>query len=466
MLEEERHEEEASVTERRRSRSGVTDAAAPPAAEVAESPAGPNPAEQAELLVITEDVASDHEVQDEGSLSDGEADEALPVRGPRLVGARKGKGKGRRLVKKSDPPRTALSAQQRLLLLDTWQRSGLSAADFASLVGLSKHTLYGWKKRFDEQGPAGLMDRPRSGSRGSRLHEITKRTILMLKEAHPEYGCSRISDELARGPGLGANPQTIAKVLHEGGYEMEEVKTRPHPDKVRRFERARPNQLWQTDIFTFTLKRQNRRVYLVAFMDDHSRFITGYGLYASMSTALVLEVVNAGIANYGAPEEMLTDNGPQYTTWRGKSRFTRELEKRGIKQVVARPKRPQTLGKVERFWGTLWRECVEAAIFLDLEDARKRIGLFIDHYNFHRVHQGIEGLTPADRFFSAAEEVKKTLKARVAGNALDLARQGLPRKPFYMTGPYARGRRQGGGGPGRRRVHAAGRVCRVLRRAA
>src|SRR5262245_39573793 len=43
------------------------------------------------------------------------------------------------------------------------------------------------------------------------------------------------------------------------------------------FERARPNQLWQTDLFTFMLKRQNRRVYLVAFMDDHIRFIVGYG---------------------------------------------------------------------------------------------------------------------------------------------------------------------------------------------
>jgi len=39
---------------------------------------------------------------------------------------------------------------------------------------------------------------------------------------------------------------------------------------VRTFERATPNQLWQTDLFTFVLKRQNRRVHLVAFLDDHS----------------------------------------------------------------------------------------------------------------------------------------------------------------------------------------------------
>jgi hypothetical protein len=147
-----------------------------------------------------------------------------------------------------------------------------------------------------------------------------------------------------------------------------------------------------------------------------------------------LEVLRAGITNYGTPEEILTDNGSQYITWRGKSAFTKELEKRGIKQVVARPRRPQTLGKVERFWGTLWRECIESSVFRDLGDAQTRIGLFMDYYNFQRVHSGIAGLVPADRFFGAAPEVLKTLKARVAANALELARNGTPKKPFYLTG--------------------------------
>jgi transposase InsO family protein len=345
-----------------------------------------------------------------------------------------GRTKGRRLVKKDVAPAPALTAEQRLLLLDTWQRSGLPAGDFAALVGISKHTLYIWKKKFDTQGPAGLMDQPKGGPRGSRLPELTKRTILMLKQANPEWGCQRISDMLVRGPALPASASAVAQVLHEAGYQMEEVPTRPHPDKVRFFERAKPNQLWQTDLFTFVLKRQNRRVFLVAFMDDHSRFIVSYGLHASQSSALVLEVLRSGIASYGTPEEILTDNGSQYVTWRGKSAFTKELEKRGIKQVVAKPRRPQTLGKVERFWGTLWRECIESAVFIDLGDAQRRIGLFIDHYNFQRAHQGIDGLVPADRFFGAASEVKRTLQARVAANALELARNGVPKTPFYLTG--------------------------------
>ena len=279
------------------------------------------------------------------------------MRRPRLIGT--GKGKGRRLVKPEESPQPAITPEQRLLILDTWQRSGLPAGDFATLVGVSKHTLYGWKKKFDELGPAGLMERPRGGPKGSRVHELTKRTILMLKQANPEWGCQRISDMLLRGPALPASPTAVARVLHEAGYQMEEVTTRPHPDKQRQFERAVPNQLWQTDLFTFVLKRQNRRVYMVAFMDDNSRFITGYGLHASQSAAMVLEVVRAAMVAYGTPQEMLTDNGSQYVTWRGTSAFHREMDKRGIKHIVAKPQRPQTLGKIERFWGTLWRECIE-----------------------------------------------------------------------------------------------------------
>jgi hypothetical protein len=149
---------------------------------------------------------------------------------------------------------------------------------------------------------------------------------------------------------------------------------------------------------------------------------------------MVREAFEAAIANYGAPEEVLTDNGTQYHTWRGKSAFAKLCNKRGIKQIVARPRHPQTLGKVERFWGTLWRECLETAVFRGLDDARERIRYFVDHYNFQRTHQGIDGLVPADRYFSAAPEVRQTIQQRVESNALDLARHGTPRKPFYLTG--------------------------------
>jgi len=153
------------------------------------------------------------------------------------------RGKGRRLVKADEASRGSLSPEQRLLILDTWRRSGLPAGDFAGLCGLSAHTLYQWKKRFKTQGPAGLMDQPRGGPKGSKLPELTKRTILMLKEANPDWGCERIAGMLLRGPALPASPGAVATALKAMGYVTVEGPTHALPDHVRSFERARPNQL-------------------------------------------------------------------------------------------------------------------------------------------------------------------------------------------------------------------------------
>jgi transposase len=166
----------------------------------------------------------------------GAPDDEAPLGPPPLCAWRRGGA----LRKKSDSsPRKALGPTERLLVLDTWRRSGLPAGDFSALVGISRHTLYSWKRRFEEEGPAGLMDRPRGPERGSKLPEVTRRAILMLKESNPQWGCERISHLLLRGPALPASPGAVARVLHEAGYELEEEPTRPHPDKPRHFERAR-----------------------------------------------------------------------------------------------------------------------------------------------------------------------------------------------------------------------------------
>ena len=187
-------------------------------------------------------------------------------------------------------PQHSFTPGQRMLILDIWDRSELSAREIAPLVGLCAHTLYEWKKRFDQNGPAGLADRPRGKpALGSRLPEPTQRAIQLLKRKHPDWGVDRIQDVLMRGEGFTASTGAIQRVLVEAGYQVETAPTRRHPEpRVQSFERARPNQLWQSDLFTFTLKRENRRLYMVVFLDDHSRFVVGQGVQASSRDARAL----------------------------------------------------------------------------------------------------------------------------------------------------------------------------------
>ncbi len=142
----------------------------------------------------------------------------------------------------------------------------------------------------------------------------------------------------------------------------------------------------------------------------------------------------AAVADYGVPKEVLTDNGRQYTNWRGKTRFEQELEKDRVKHIRSRPHHPMTLGKIERFWKSLLGEFLQRAQFDSFEQAVERTALWVKYYNHKRPHQGIGGLCPADRFFEIAHELKQTIEKGLEENALELALRGRPVDPFYMVG--------------------------------
>ena len=93
-----------------------------------------------------------------------------------------------------------------------------------------------------------------------------------------------------------------------------------------------------------------------------------------------------------------------------------------------------TLGKIERFWESIWQEFLCRAQFESFDSARERIRLWIKYYNHKRPHQGIEGLCPADRFFEIASQLRKTIEAGIQENLLEIALRGEPKAPFYMVG--------------------------------
>ena len=191
--------------------------------------------------------------------------------------------------------------------------------------------------------------------------------------------------------------------------------------------------MWQIDIFTFELKRMYR-VYRVGIIDDHSRYMVGHGLFRRQTADAVLEVVRGAIGQWGAPREILSDNGRQFVAWRGKSRFQKVLKRQGIGHVRSAPHHPMTLGKIERFWKTLWDEFLEEAVFASFADARQRLDHWVGYYNHQRPHQGIAGACPADRFYGVAKDVEEALKQGCDENALRLALGQETRPPLYLLG--------------------------------
>jgi transposase InsO family protein len=299
-------------------------------------------------------------------------------------------------------------------------------------VGLS--TLSKWVRVYREQGEAGLEPHPRrSGSHRSKVAPAVKTKVVELKRRHPDLGIQKISHFLRRALFLPVSRETVRRTLHEQQLlKKRKPKPRRNPPKPRFFERATPNQMWQTDIFTFRLGGKN--AYLIGFMDDFSRYMVGADIFRSQTSEHVLEVYRTAVAEYGVPKELLSDQGRQYSSWRGTTRFEAELRKDRVHHIKSRPHHPMTLGKIERFWKTIWEEFLVRAQFDSFESARERIRLWVKHYNHQRPHQSLEGLCPADRFFSIAQELRKVIERGVQENALELALRGEPKSPFYMVG--------------------------------
>jgi len=339
---------------------------------------------------------------------------------------RKSRGKTQKRKRQSFSPEFKLKVA-RLYLEEGYPRT-LIAEEFkvaASSVGR-------WARQYRQYGEAGLQPKPRRSPR-TGLSKDVREKIIDLKRSNPAYGTRRISDVLKRFFLIRTSKSTVRRTLSEEGLiKKQKAKPKKNTPKPRFFERSRPNQLWQSDIMTFRLAGRN--AYLIGFMDDYSRYITGLGLYRSQTAAHVLETYRRGIAEYGVPREMLTDNGRQYTNWRGKTRFEQEMKKDRVKHIKSRPHHPMTLGKIERFWKSIQNEFLFRTQFDSFEQAVARCAFWIKYYNYKRPHQGIGGLCPADRFFEIQHELKQTLEKGVEENALELALRGRPVDPFYMVG--------------------------------
>jgi len=318
-------------------------------------------------------------------------------------------------------------------------KSGMTREDFSKTWGVGSPTLRIWLRAYEEKGPQGL-EQPwtKAGPRRKRKDEAhgVREAIEEVKKNFPSFGLRKVQDFLGRFRGLKVSTRRIKRAASEAGldWEGEKPRRRYRRKKIQRFERSSANQLWQSDITSFVLTRHSQRVYLVAFLDDYSRYIVGWGLHFQQKSEMVVEALHDGIARFGKPMEVLTDQGRQYFSWRGKSDFQKRLKGEGIRHVVARTHHPQTCGKIERFWETVRDEFWERVQPQELSEARERLSHFIAHYNHFRPHQGIDGMVPADRFFGVESQVREALEKAMNANEILLATGEEPRKPVFLVG--------------------------------
>lgn len=239
---------------------------------------------------------------------------------------------------------------------------------------MNKYELYGWD---------GLKDH-KTGRSETVLNQNAIIVILDLR-THFGYSACRI-EQILKQKGFAISHRQIEKVLIRKGMVVANPK-KQKPRKWVRYELPHPNDLWHTDwsYDPFTGKQ------LSVYIDDRTRLITCFGVFQNATAENSAALLRSGIAEYGKPKAVMTDHGSQYyanhpNAEQENTLFRQVLDPLSIKHCLARINRPQTNGKVERFFRT-YKEEFAAGSFKNIAD-------FMRHYNENRPHMSLLYKTP------------------------------------------------------------------------
>jgi putative transposase len=288
---------------------------------------------------------------------------------------------------------------QKLTILKSASTVGIKEA--AKVAGVHYTTVYEWRNKLAHLGEeVFLAYQPSWPGRGEKIISAEQEAaVLDCWKSNPGYGPGQVRGQLRRA-GITISTRSVRKLMQANGYQPRDKRSKRAT--IQRFEASRPLELAQMDILEFFINKA--KVYLILLIDDFSRFILGWRLLDQTSVDAVIGVVSDAVARYGKMEEVLTDRGFVFYSWRGINRFEKYLEAERIDHTHAKPHHPQTLGKVEACNRRIKQELIAQQPFANLHDARTAIEKWVDHFNYQRTHQGIGGfLVPAERFHGQAK---------------------------------------------------------------
>jgi transposase InsO family protein len=294
-------------------------------------------------------------------------------------------------------------AEQRFNAVMEVLRDGLTVIEVAERHGVSRQTVSGWLGRYRTGGLEALADRSHRPRRcPHQMPAAVEARLCELRRRHPHWGQRRLAHELVR---IGVDPppglSSIYRALVRNGLIQPKARRRRKAD-YRRWERARPMQLWQLDVMGGIWLTDGRELKAVTGIDDHSRFCVMAGLVERANARSVCRIFTQALARYGTPEELLTDNGKVFTGRLGphpaEVLFDRICREQGITQRLTGVRCPTTTGKIERFHKTLRAELGTGRRFDSLAHAQQLLDAWVDDYNTQRPHQAIAMAVPARRF--------------------------------------------------------------------
>jgi transposase InsO family protein len=300
--------------------------------------------------------------------------------------------------------RAKLTVFGRQLLVERMEIDHWAIARAAEAAGVTRQTATKWRRRYREQGPAGLEDRS-SRPRSSPGALPPERVQAILTARHElGYGPHRLAYV------LDLPRSTIGDVLRRHGLSRLADRDRPTGIPIR-YVRERPGELLHMDVKKLgripdggghrvrgrgngTPRAHAGYDYVHQAVDDMSRvaYAEVFADERGTTCARFLRDVGVFFARQGVRiERVMTDNAKNYTRSRA---FAEALAELGARHKRTRFFNPQQNGKSERFNRTMLDEWAYARPYGSNAERLDAFPEFLHHYNHGRPHTALQGRSP------------------------------------------------------------------------
>lgn len=296
--------------------------------------------------------------------------------------------------------------------------------------GSKKHyaptTIKKWYNNYNRGGFDALVPSSRADlGKPRKLDDELKEQIKYLKTNYPRISAAAIYRQLRDNGSIRPDELSESTVNRYLNSLAAEMKTTANQD-MRRYERPHINEVWCGDSsvgpYLRTEDGRKHKVFLIALIDDASRFIVGIDVFFNDNFVNLMSVMKSAVAKYGRPQMFNFDNGSSY---RNKQM---ELLAARLGSVIHydQPYTPTQKAKIERWFRTCkdqWMAALDIRDFHSLDELRGNLMAYVNRYN-QSVHSSLKGKSPQDRFFSEPERIRRLTDEEIDhGFLLELERR-------------------------------------------
>ena len=265
---------------------------------------------------------------------------------------------------------------------------------FIAWLEIAVSKFYEWQSRY------GKVNEHNSWiPRDHWLEEWEKQAILDFFAEHPLEGYRRLTFMMLDGDIVHVSPSSVYRVL--ASQDLLKRWNRHGSGKGTGFEQPlQPHEHWHVDISYLNIR--GTFYYLCSVLDGASRFIVHWEIRTEMKEADIEIILQRAREKHPeAKPRIISDNGPQFIA----RDFKEFIRVSGMTHVRTSPYYPQSNGKIERWHKSLKSECIRPMTPLSLDEARRVVSEYVDHYNTLRLHSAIGYITPADKLAGREMEI-------------------------------------------------------------